>query len=316
MLEAERGAARNTRIAYGHDIAAYEAFLGRSGRTPADATPDDLRGYLASLRRAGQAARSVARRLSAVRQLHRFICREGWRRDDPTTAIDSPRLARSLPETLTEREIALLIETVAKREGREAVRLLALLEILYATGLRVSELVGLPLSALAADRRFVLVTGKGGRERLVPLGEPARAAIESYLALRAGFAPGPETGRFLFPSRAGGGHLTRQRFAQLLKEVARDAGLDPARVSPHVLRHAFATHLLAHGADLRAIQQMLGHADIATTQIYTHVVADRLGSLVATHHPLAQPPAPAPTLAPTPIRVRGYSGRGKGKAAG
>ncbi|MFO1188419.1 MAG: site-specific tyrosine recombinase XerD [Alphaproteobacteria bacterium] len=288
MMDAERGAAANTRLAYGRDLAAYEAFLGQAGRSPLTATADDLRRYLATLRRQGRAASSVARQLSAVRQLHRFLCEEGRRPDDPTRTIDSPRQARPLPKILTETEIAELLGAATRRAGVEGPRLVALLEILYATGLRVSELVGLPLSALAPDRRFVVVSGKGGKERLVPLGEPAKAALEAYLAVRASFVPADGASRFLFPSRGDGGHLTRQRFAQLLKETAVEAGLDPARVSPHVLRHAFATHLLAHGADLRAIQQMLGHADIATTQIYTHVVADRLESLVATHHPLAR----------------------------
>jgi len=293
MMDAERGAAANTRLAYGRDLAAYEDFLGQAGRSALTAGADDLRHYIASLRRRGRAAGSVARQLSAIRQLHRFLCEEGQRSDDPTAAIDGPRPARPLPKILTETEITGLLGAATRRAGAEGRRLRALLEILYATGLRVSELVGLPLSALAPDRRFVVVSGKGGKERLVPLGEPAQAALEAYLAVRAAFAPADGASRFLFPSRADAGHLTRQRFAQLLKETAIKAGLDPARVSPHVLRHAFATHLLAHGADLRAIQQMLGHADIATTQIYTHVVADRLESLVATHHPLARSSAKA-----------------------
>jgi integrase/recombinase XerD len=294
MMDAERGAALNTRLAYGRDLAVYENFLATAGRTPETATADDLRRFLAKLRRAGSEASSVARRLSAVRQLHRFLCEEGRRGDDPTTAIDSPRRARSLPRTLTEAEIAAIIDGASDRQGPDGARIRALLELLYATGLRVTELVSLPLSALGSDRRFVIVSGKGGKERLVPLGEPAQAALESYLAVRGSFEPPRATRRYLFPSRSGAGHLTRQRFAQLLKEAAAKAGIDPARVSPHVLRHAFATHLLAHGADLRAIQQMLGHADIATTQIYTHVVADRLEALVTAHHPLARPRATGP----------------------
>lgn len=305
MMDAERGAAINTRLAYGRDLAAYEAFLAPLGRTPATASSDDLRLYLARLRRDGNAASSVARRLSAVRQLHRFLCEEGHRRDDPTAGIDSPRRSRSLPKTLTEAEIAALLDQAMGRPGVEGLRLVALLEILYATGLRVSELVSLPLSALGADRRFVVVSGKGGKERLVPLGEPAQAALDAYLAERATFEPGPGGSRYLFPSRGDSGHLTRQRFAQVLKETALGAGIDPGRVSPHVIRHAFATHLLAHGADLRAIQKMLGHADIATTQIYTHVLGDRLESLVSAHHPLAGARPGHPQTA-----------RARGKAAG
>jgi len=287
MMVAERGAAANTVAAYRRDLADYAAFLARRGGDPLAADVADLRAYLGRLEEAGLAAGTAARRLSALRQFHRFLCAEGLRADDPSAALDSPRQGRRLPKILSEAEVDGLLAAARARPGAGGARLVALLEILYATGLRVSELVGLPMDALSRDARFLVVAGKGGKERLVPLGEPAMAALADWLSHRRAALKGAAASPWLFPSRAAGGHLTRQRLAQLLKELAVEAGLPPARVSPHVLRHAFATHLLAHGADLRAIQQMLGHADVSTTQIYTHVVDSRLARLVESAHPLA-----------------------------
>ncbi|HZT51303.1 MAG TPA: tyrosine-type recombinase/integrase, partial [Stellaceae bacterium] len=213
---------------------------------------------------------------------------EGVRRDDPTAGIDAPRLGRPLPKILEEDEVAALVAAAERAQGADGRRLCAMVELLYGAGLRVSELVGLPLAAAQRDPRFLIVRGKGGKERLAPLGAPARAALASYLAVRQHFLPPRKTSPYLFPSRGREGYLTRRRCAQLLKQLAAAAGLDPARLSPHVLRHAFASHLVGHGADLRSVQEMLGHADIATTQIYTHVQGDRLRRLVAEHHPLAR----------------------------
>ncbi len=308
MLTAERGAAANTRMAYERDLTDLGRWLIQRG-TPLDrAGTDDLRAYLAaqsgspdaplSGRKAqgdgGDPAspRTLARRLSAMRQFFRFLVSEGLRVDDPASALDSPKLGRPLPKILTEAEVGAMIATAEARGGPEGLRLVALLEVLYATGLRVSELVGLPMTAILRDGRGLVVRGKGGKERLVPLSDPALAALVAYLPLRGHFmVPGREAAQtpFLFPSRSStDGHLTRQRFAQLLKDLALAANIDPDKVSPHVLRHAFATHLLDHGADLRSVQKMLGHADIATTQIYTHVVTERLRAVMQEHHPLAR----------------------------
>lgn len=290
-MAAERGAARNTLDAYESDLRDFAAFLAQRGTAAEAADTAALRDYLGACARAGLSARTAARRLSALRQFHRYLFAEGIRRDDPTATLDSPRQGRPLPKVLSEEETEELLAAARAGNGPEAARRTALLEILYATGLRVSELVGLKLSSLSRDRRFLTVRGKGGKERLVPLGDPARAALSHYLRRRAEFT-GDErkaaANPWLFPSRSGSGHLTRHRFGQILKALAFDAGLDPAGVSPHVLRHAFATHLLDHGADLRSVQQMLGHADISTTQIYTHVLAARLKALVHGHHPLAK----------------------------
>ncbi|MBT6117993.1 MAG: site-specific tyrosine recombinase XerD, partial [Rhodospirillaceae bacterium] len=283
MMAAERGAARNTIDSYRRDLDDFATFLGARGGALDAAEGDDLRAYLADLDRRAFGARTIARRLSALRQFHRFLVSEGVRADDPTQQIDAPRRERPLPKILTEEEVERILDRAREMKGPEGLRLAALMELLYATGLRVSELVGLPVSALDRDGRFVLVRGKGDKERLIPITEAARAAIESYLSVRARFVPGFKGdltggakgsggGRWLFPSRGSQGHLTRQRFAQMLKRLAIEAGIAPARVSPHVLRHAFATHLLNHGADLRSVQRMLGHADISTTQIYTHVL--------------------------------------------
>jgi integrase/recombinase XerD len=291
MLAAERGAARLTIAAYRNDLANLAGFLVAQGQSLETAGAAALHDYLAASDLRRLAPRTLARRLSAMRQFYRFLLSEGARNDDPTAQLDAPRLGRPLPKILAEDEVNGLIATAAAWPGEEGARLRCLLEILYATGLRVSELVGLPLAAAQRDPRFLLVRGKGGKERLVPLSSPARQALAAYLDRRAAFLPRPsvpKTARWLFPSRGMAGHLTRQRCGQMLKELALAAGLDPARLSPHVLRHAFASHLLDHGADLRSVQQMLGHADIATTQIYTHVQGERLRRLVETAHPLAQ----------------------------
>ncbi|HLI21700.1 MAG TPA: site-specific tyrosine recombinase XerD [Stellaceae bacterium] len=284
MLAAERGAARLTIAAYRNDL----DDLARATGDIAKADTDDLRRYLAALARAGIGARTAARRLSAFRQFFRFLVTDGVRRDDPTQAIDGPRLPRALPKHLAQSEVAALIGAARAQEGAEGARLLAILELLYGAGLRVSELVALPLAAAKSDRPYLIVRGKGDKERLVPLGEPARAALAAYLEQRWHFLRDGKASRFLFPSRGRTGYLTRERCGQLLKKLALDAGLDPARLSPHVLRHAFASHLVENGADLRSVQEMLGHADIATTQIYTHVQSARLQRLVAERHPLGR----------------------------
>jgi integrase/recombinase XerD len=281
MMAAERGAAPRTIAAYRADLDDFAAFLGKSAVEGADA--EALRRYLARLDDAGMAPRTAARRLSALRQFHQFLFAEGIRADDPTSALDSPRLGRPLPKVLSEEEVKALIDAVAGRNEPERLRLLCLLELLYGAGLRVSELAALPLAAATRDARFLVVRGKGGKERLVPLSPPARAALAAWKEAR-----GETRSRYLFPSRGKEGHLTRQRCFQLLKGLAVEAGIDPRRLSPHVLRHAFATHLLDGGADLRSVQAMLGHADVATTQIYTHVQAGRLRTLVETKHPLAR----------------------------
>lgn len=294
MLVAERGAARNTVDAYRRDLRDAAAFLEKRDVKLGGAEADDLRAYMAYLSEAGLSPRTAARRLSALRQFFKFMQEEGWREEDPTTQLESPQQGRRLPKILSEQEVNRLLEAAKRKGGPEGVRLVTLLEVLYATGLRVSELVGLPYSAVARDTEMLMVRGKGGRERVVPLGAPAREALADYKRVRRQFLKREEDDRWLFPSRSAGGHLTRHRLAQLLKELAVDAGIDPGKVSPHVLRHAFASHLLAHGADLRAVQQMLGHADIATTQIYTHVVDERLKALVRERHPLAKPAANDP----------------------
>ena len=285
MLAAERGASDNTIESYRRDLARFTAFLKKD---PADATPDDIRKYLKSLAGLGMAPSTSARHLSTLRQFYAFLFSEGLRADNPATTIESARQRRPLPKVLSETDVEQLITTAhAKAEAdpsERTLRLVALIELLYATGLRVSELVGLPGSAMAGDPRYLTVRGKGGRERIVPLSASARAALDAY---RAALQPQDRTGKWLFSSRGEGGHLTRIRMSQLLKELAVEAGLDARKISPHVLRHAFASHLLAHGADLRAVQQMLGHADISTTEIYTHVLEERLKSLVNKAHPLA-----------------------------
>jgi integrase/recombinase XerD len=288
MLAAERGAARLTLAAYRNDLLDLSGFLVQRGEKLDGASPAALHDYLGAAATRRLSPRTLARRLSAIRQFYRFLLTDGLRGDDPSSGLDAPHLGRPLPKLLSEAEVAVLISAAEAWPGEEGVRLRAILELLYATGLRVTELATLPLAAAQRDPRFLLVRGKGGRERMVPLSEPSRQALAAYLACRKHFLPEGRPSRFLVPSRGAEGHLTRQRCGQLLKELALAAGIDPARLSPHVLRHAFASHLLDHGADLRSVQQMLGHADIATTQIYTHVQGERLRRLVETAHPLAQ----------------------------
>ncbi|MGH7054264.1 MAG: site-specific tyrosine recombinase XerD, partial [Stellaceae bacterium] len=271
MLTAERGAAPNSVAAYRADLGELSRFLKTRAAALETAGEADLHAYPAAATTLRLAARTLARRISAFRQFYRFLLLEGVRPDDPTAGLDTPRLGRPLPKVLSEAEIERLVEAVGAWPGEEGMRLGCVIELLYATGLRISELVTLSLAAAEGDPRFLLVRGKGGRERIVPLGEPARAALAAYLGIRGAFLPGRQPSRWLFPSSGGTGHLSRQRCGQLLKTLAVQAGLAPERLSPHVLRHAFASHLLDHGADLRSVQQMLGHADIATTQIYTHV---------------------------------------------
>lgn len=291
MLTVERGAAENTVESYRRDLTDFSAFCTARKRPPEKADSDLIRKYLKKISGAGMAPSTSARRLSALRQFFKFLHAEGFRDDDPSSAIDSPRQGRSLPKYLSEDEVDQLLEAAEMHEGPEGLRLVAMLELLYATGLRVSELVGLPLSALSRDGRLLIVRGKGGKERMVPLSEPASDAIDAYKVIRDVFYPKGRRAageRWLFPSRSKQGHLTRARFAQMMKELAVKAGIEQRRVSPHVLRHSFASHLLAHGADLRSLQQMLGHADIATTQIYTHVLEERLRQLLDDAHPLAR----------------------------
>ncbi len=288
MLAAERGAARLTLAAYRNDLVDLSGFLAARGTALETVGAEALHDYLSAAATRRLAPRTVARRLSAIRQFYRFLLTESVRGDDPTSGLDTPRLGRPLPKLLSEEEVGRLIATAAAWPQEEGSRLRCLLELFYATGLRVTELVTLPLAAAQRDPRFMLVRGKGGKERVVPLSDPSRQALSEYLAVRKLFLSEGQVSRFLFPSRAREGHLTRQRCGQLLKELALGADIDPARLSPHVLRHAFASHLLDHGADLRSVQQMLGHADIATTQIYTHVQSDRLRRLVEAAHPLAR----------------------------
>lgn len=296
MLSGERGASANTLAAYRRDLDDFRAETGQL----AEANATELRAYLAGLAARGFAATSQARRLSALRQFFRFLRDEGLRDDDPTATAERPKPRRSLPNVLSVADVDALLR--AAREEAEApgltpprrvaaLRMLALIELLYATGLRVSELVGLPATAGRGGRPFIAVTGKGGRERLVPLNPAAHTALDAYRAARASAGHGEAgrgEGKWLFPADSASGHLTRQAFARDLKRIAAYAGLDTAKLSPHVLRHAFATHLLSGGADLRAVQTLLGHADISTTQIYTHVLDERLKALVNEHHPLAE----------------------------
>ncbi|WP_268926558.1 tyrosine recombinase [Methylobrevis albus] len=319
MQSVERGAAANTIAAYARDLAGYAAFVaGRGGALGAGR--DDVAAYMARLAGEGFAASTQARHLSAVRQFHKFLYGEGRRPDDPTATVDRPKAARPLPKVLSEAEVDRLITTAAAPpaddetplDALRRLRLSALLELIYATGLRVSELVSLPAGAIRPDARVTTVRGKGDKERMVPIGTRARAAVARFreaaaAAGRTGVAKpaapasaksaarpatraAPES-RWLFPAFSASGHMTRQAFARDLKALAARAGIAPGRVSPHVLRHAFASHLLAHGADLRVVQTLLGHADIATTQIYTHVLDEKLRELVETRHPMARAPA-------------------------
>ncbi len=279
MLAAERGAARNTLAAYRADLDAFAAHAASRGERAGEASAATLHDYMRSLHGV-VAARTAARRLSCLRGFYRFLLRDGLRPDDPAMLLDAPRLPATLPKNLTEPEIDALLAAAAARPGVPGLVGRAALEILYSTGLRVSELLGLPRMALETASEMLIVRGKGGRERMVLLSSRAKAAAAALNA--------ESEGKWLFPGRDPRHAMTRQGFGLLLKQTALAAGLDPARVSPHVLRHSFASHMLAHGADLRSLQTLLGHVDIATTQIYTHVLAERLQQLVALHHPLAE----------------------------
>ncbi len=292
---AELGAARNTQLAYGRDLLDFAEWLAGRGQGFGTASREAVEDYLVHCDAQGLSKATRARRLSSIRQLYRFAFEEGWRQDNPALRLTGPGRAQRLPKTLSEAEVTRLMEAARSRGRNPADRLrdTALFELLYATGLRVSELVGLPVAAVRGDPRMILVRGKGQKERMVPLSAPARAALTEWLAHRdaedeAGRKAGRTPSRHLFPGDGREGHLTRQYFHSLVKDVAVLAGVSPARVTPHVLRHAFATHLLAHGADLRVIQTLLGHADLATTEIYTHVLDDHLKDLVLTKHPLAR----------------------------
>lgn len=295
MLSAERGAAENTLAAYRRDLEDFLALAQKRRRDAATATSADIAAYLQVLAKRGLAPSSRARKLSALRQFFRFLYADGMRSDDPAASVESPKTSRPLPKVLSVEDVDALLMTAQTRvEGAretkrlKALRLHCLMEILYASGLRVSELVSLPRAALVRGERILIVQGKGGRERLVPLTVKALAALEAYTCALSEVGGADAQSPWLFPSRSGQGHLTRQRFTQELKELAREAGLRAASISPHVLRHAFASHLLERGADLKSVQQLLGHADISTTQIYTHVLEERLRKLVNQHHPLAR----------------------------
>lgn len=292
---AELDAARNTRLAYGRDLVDFGGWLEHAAKTFAGAERGDIENYLIYCEAQGLSKSTRARRLSAIRQLYRFAFEEGWRGDNPSLRIKGPGRSVKLPKTLELPQVEALIAT-ARESGRtpeEATRNGCLVELIYATGMRVSELVELPVAAVRGAPAMILVRGKGGKERMVPLSPPAKAALAEWLVLRdvaedTAQVEGKKPSRFLFPGRGAAGHMTRQQFFVLLKAIASRAGLDPAQVTPHTLRHAFATHLLAGGADLRVIQTLLGHADLSTTEIYTHVLDEHLKALVLNHHPLAR----------------------------
>jgi integrase/recombinase XerD len=289
MMAVERAASPHTLAAYGRDLADAEAWLAGRGLDLNRADCADVEAYFESLSARGLAAATAARRRAAVRQFYRFALGEGWRADDPARRVEAPRKGRSLPNVLTRAEMERIIAAAAGKDGAAGLRLACMIELLYASGLRISELLALPLAALQRDPTHLIVRGKGGKERLAPLNAAAREAVKAYIAVRPAHLPaGDKANAWLFPSRGKGGRLTSRRFAQLLDAAAADAGVDSVRVSPHVLRHAFATHLLEGGADLRVVQKLLGHADIATTQIYTHVATDRLREVVHRAHPLAR----------------------------
>ncbi len=296
MLAAEQGAAKNTLDAYTRDLTDYEIELARMGKTPLTAETGDIRAYLSALVKRGLKPSSSARKLSAIRQFHRFLAADGHRGSDPALIIEAPRRGHNLPKTLSVREVGQLLSV--SKEGLEdearpaserlrALRTASLLELLYTTGLRVSELVSLPLRAAQTKEPFFVTRGKGGRERIVPLTGEARRAVAAYRTALEKTRPGLASGPWLFPADSASGHLTRQAFARELKTCAAAAGIAAARISPHVLRHAFASHLLQNGADLRVVQELLGHADISTTQIYTHVLDERLKAMVRDLHPLS-----------------------------
>jgi integrase/recombinase XerD len=289
---AELGAANNTLLAYGRDLKDFQDWLIQQSRDFLEATQGDVESYLIYCDAQGLAKSTRARRLSSIKQIYRFAFEEGWREDNPPIQITGPGLDKRLPKTLTVEEVDHLLNA-ARSVGRDRLRNTCLMELLYATGMRVTELVSLPVSAARGDPRVLLILGKGGKERIVPLSPPAREALVAWLPVRDAAddlakSKGKPASKFLFPSRSAAGFLTRHRFYLLIKELAVAGGVMPSKVTPHTLRHAFATHLLAGGADLRSIQAMLGHADVATTEIYTHVLDERLTELVLEHHPLAK----------------------------
>jgi integrase/recombinase XerD len=295
MMAAERGAAVNTLEAYRRDLDDYLDTISESGKTLRTVETDDIRAYLARLKARSFATTTSARRLSAIRQLHRFLAAEGFRKSDPAAILEAPRQSQKLPKILSVDEVERLLNAARqmldaakddRRASLHAARTFCLIELLYATGLRVSELVSLPKAAARRKEPLILIRGKGGRERLVPLSEPARRAITAYRDLLEKAQPGAAASPWLFPADGESGHLSRQVFAREMKTIAAAAGIAAARVSPHVLRHAFASHLLQNGADLRIVQELLGHADISTTQIYTHVLDERMKAMVRDLHPL------------------------------
>jgi integrase/recombinase XerD len=294
-LASERGASLNTIEAYRRDLADYEAYLAAKGMDALRADAASVRGFLAARGAQKLSAASLARRLSAIRQFHKFLYAEGWRRDDPTLTVEGPRRSRPLPKLLSMAEVERLIATAREgldakerrlRERLEAARISCLIELIYASGMRVSEVLSLKKSVATAKAPLIAITGKGDKERLAPLSGPARAAMTTFRSLLDQAAPGAAAGPWLFPAVSASGHMTRQAFARDLKRVAAAAGIDSKRVSPHVLRHAFASHLLQNGADLRVVQDLLGHADISTTQIYTHVLDERAKAMVRDLHPM------------------------------
>lgn len=287
MMAVERDASPHTLAAYARDLADAETRLAPAGLMGADEAA--MESWFADLSRRGLSPATQARRRSAVRQFCRFVLAEGWRDDDPSRRLDAPRKGRPLPKILSREEIERLLAAADRLEGKAGLRLRTLMELAYASGLRVSELLALKVGAVRRDPAFLIVNGKGGKERLAPLNAAARRAVGDWLVARdAARRPDRPDSPWLFPSHGRSGHLTPRRFAQLLDQAAAQAGIDPARVSPHVLRHAFATHLLEGGADLLVVQTLLGHADISTTQIYTHVTIDRLAETVRALHPLAR----------------------------
>ena len=288
MLIAERGASSNTCTSYLNDISNFDKFLSGAETTLEDATTDDIRRYLRHRSEVGANNPTISRNLSVLRQFFKFLQSENVRLDNPALNVDGPKVSRTLPKVISEDDVEALLKAAHKLRTAEGIRLTCLLEIAYASGLRVTELVSLPTDALNHTSETLLISGKGGKERLVPLTFSAMNAIVAYERVRIDFLKGNNTSKFLFPSRSKQGYLTRRRLGQLLKELAIQAGLDPTIISPHILRHAFASHLLNRGADLRSLQKMLGHSDISTTQIYTHVQKERLHAVISSYHPMAK----------------------------
>ena len=288
MLIAERGASSNTCTSYLNDITNFDKFLNGAETTLEDATTDDIRRYLRHRSEVGANNPTISRNLSVLRQFFKFLQSENVRLDNPALNVDGPKVSRTLPKVISEDDVEALLKAAHKLQTAEGIRLTCLLEIAYASGLRVTELVSLPTDALNLTSETLLISGKGGKERLVPLTSSAMNAIAAYERVRIDFLKGNNTSKFLFPSRSKQGYLTRRRLGQLLKELAIQADLDPTIISPHILRHAFASHLLNRGADLRSLQKMLGHSDISTTQIYTHVQKERLNAVISSYHPMAK----------------------------